>query len=491
MRLSELLRDVQPLAVHGATDIEVGAVTCDSRAVRPGDVFVAIRGGQEEDRHRYVPAAVAAGAGAIVVEDETEAGAAVRVRVASCRQALAALAARFYGHPGRQLELVGVTGTKGKTTTALLIRQVYEAAGRPCGYLGTLGCITSAEQVKQANTTPEASELQRLLRWLADSGQRAAVLEVSSHGLVLERVAGLQFRVAVFTNLGRDHLDFHGTTEAYFAAKARLFEQLTSDAAAVVNLDDPMAAALLGRTRAAVTTFGCQAPAHVRVASAQSSAQGTHLVLSTPSGTLAVATPLVGSFNVSNTLAAVAVGLAAGLPPAAVARGAGALSHVPGRFERVCAGQPFEVIVDYAHNPDSLQNVLTTARGLTTGRLICVFGCGGNRDRGKRPQMGRIAAELADVVVLTSDNPRHEEPRAIIDEIAAGVPAATTVAICPDRREAIASALAGAAAGDLVLIAGKGHETVQLLGDRAIPFDDRDVVRQILAGTSAAGPGGC
>ena len=491
MRLSELLRDVQPLAVHGATDVEVGAVTCDSRSVRPGDVFVAIRGGQEEDRHRYVPAAVAAGAGVIVLEDEAEVGPAVRVTVANCRQALAALAARIHGYPGRQLELVGVTGTKGKTTTALLIQQVYEAAARPCGYLGTLGCITATEQVKQANTTPEASELQRLLRWLADRGQRAAVLEVSSHGLVLERVAGLEFRVAVFTNLGRDHLDFHGTAEAYFAAKARLFEALPSAAAAVINLDDPMAPALLGRTRAAVTTFGNRTEANVRAVAVRSSAEGTHLVLSTPSGALEVSTPLVGSFNVSNTLAAVAVGIAAGLPPAAVARGAGALSHVPGRFERVCAGQPFEVIVDYAHNPDSLQNVLTTARGLTSGRLICVFGCGGNRDRGKRPQMGRIAAELADVVVLTSDNPRHEEPRAIIDEIAAGVPAATSAAICEDRREAIALALAGAAAGDLVLIAGKGHETVQLMGDRVIPFDDRDVVRQILAVAPATGLGGC
>ncbi|MFA6110649.1 MAG: UDP-N-acetylmuramoyl-L-alanyl-D-glutamate--2,6-diaminopimelate ligase [Candidatus Latescibacterota bacterium] len=490
MVLAELLRDLPVTAVTGSLEVEIGRIVCDSRVVESGDLFVAIRGGQEQDRHRFVPEAVARGARAVVVEEEVDTGAAVRVQVANCRRTLAELAARFHSHPAHRLELVGITGTKGKTTTALLVRQVFEAAGRPCGYLGTLGCVVGDELEKQANTTPEAPELHRLLRAMVAGGKRAAALEVSSHGLVLDRVAGLEFRVGLFTNLSRDHLDFHGTVEEYLAAKARLFEGLGSGAAAVINRDDQVAEALIARSRAPVMTYGHDPRAEVRIEGASRSAAGTCIELRTPAGPLSVTTPLIGGFNVYNATAAVAVGLAVGLNPEAIGRGIAAMGYVPGRFERISAGQEFEVIVDYAHTPDSLRNVLQTARDLTSGRLICVFGCGGNRDRGKRPQMGRLAAELADLVVLTSDNPRFEEPEAIIAEIAAGLPEGTAARVLPDRLEAIRFGLETATPGDLVLIAGKGHETVQILGDRTVPFDDREVARRLLAGASAASGGG-
>ena len=379
--------------------------------------------------------------------------------------------------------MVGITGTNGKTTTAFLVRQVLEAAGEGCGYVGTLGGLVRDDLEKISNTTPEAPELYRLLRDMVAAGKRAAVLEVSSHGLALERVAGIRFKAAIFTNLTRDHLDFHRTEQCYFAAKARLFEELdrTWGGKALINIDDPVAPILLERVDVPVLTFGCRPEAQVRLLEANPTDEGTLLHLQTPLGEIEVSSRLTGWFNNFNVLAAVACGLALEIEPEAICRGIAALDNVPGRFERIVAGQPFEVIVDYAHTPSALENVLAAARPLARGRLICVFGCGGDRDSGKRPLMGRIAGELADRSIVTSDNPRTESPEKIIDEIVAGIGKGGEVRILSDRREAIQEALSAAVSGDVVVIAGKGHETGQILSDRVVDFDDRRVARQVLA----------
>jgi len=458
----------------------ISGIECDSRRLGPGGLFVAIRGGEEKDRHQFVADAVARGAAAVVVEEQVEAGPAAQVRVPSCRRALAVLAAHYYGNPGEQLRLVGITGTKGKTTTAFLVRQILEAAGWPCGYLGTLGCLVHDQVENSVNTTPEAADLHRLLRAMAEAGKRAAALEVTSHALALERVAGLRFDAGIFTNLSRDHLDFHQTWGKYLEAKASLFAQLKEGGVAVVNLDDPVAPQVLARIPGPAWTFGRAPQSRVALRRVEPSERGMRLELDTPLGVLMVDTPLTGDFNCHNVMAAVACGLALELAPEAVAQGVAALGSVPGRFERVVGGQSFEVIVDYAHSPASLEAVLHTARGLTRQRLICVFGCGGDRDRGKRPQMGRIAGELADLVYVTSDNPRTESPEAIIAQIAAGVEQPGKLQVRPDRRQAIGEALGAAGDGDVVVIAGKGHEPVQILADRTVPFDDRQVARQVL-----------
>ena len=491
MKLRYLLENLPVIQISGSVDLQIEKIECDSRRVEEGDLFVAIRGGQEEDRHQFVGDALGRGARGIVVEDEIETRGATRVLVEDCRQTLAKLAARYYGYPSRDLQLVGITGTNGKTTTAFLMRQVLEEAGQPCGYLGTLGGVVGSELEKLDNTTPEAVDLHRLLRAMVAAGKRAAVLEVSSHGLALERVGGVRFRVAIFTNLTRDHLDFHRTEENYFNAKAKLFTGLeeANGGRAVVNIDDPIAAKLLRRVSVPVVTYGRQSSAQVRFLGMEPEEGGMRLKVQTPAGELRIDAQLSGMFNCYNILAAMAAGVALEIDPESIARGIEAVDHVPGRFEQVRSGQGFQVIVDYAHTPDGLETVLQTARELTQDRLICLFGCGGDRDRGKRPLMGRIAAELADLVYLTSDNPRSEEPEQIIDEIAAGVGVGCETRIFADRRQAIEEALAGASPGDVVVIAGKGHEPEQILGDRVIPFDDRQVARQVLEGL-AVGPVG-
>lgn len=484
MFLRQLIEELPTHRVSGPIDMPIGKLEYDSRCVEPGDVFVAIRGGQEQDRHRFIPHALERGARAIVVEEGGDFPGATQIVVANCRQALAELAARYYHYPSRNLRLVGITGTNGKTTTALLLRQVLEAAGEGCGYLGTLGSIVGNGLEPLANTTPEAPELHRQLRGMVDAGKRGAVLEVSSHGLALERVSGLQFSAAVFTNFTRDHLDFHQTEENYFAAKARLFEELDDSAGGigVVNADDPVAEELIGRTGVPVTTYGWGDGAAIRLLAMEPNNSGMRLRVQTPSGQLDVDTPLTGRFNSYNVIAALATGLGLGLDVDSVRRGIAAVERIPGRFEQVVAGQDFQVIVDYAHTPDGLETVLEAARELTRGRLICVFGCGGDRDRGKRPQMGRIGAERADLVFLTSDNPRSEDPEEILAEIASGMEPGADARILENRGQAIKEALATARQGDVVVIAGKGHEPVQILAEGTIPFDDREVARQVLEG---------
>jgi UDP-N-acetylmuramyl-tripeptide synthetase len=486
MRLAELIKVVPGavLEVGETENPEVSSIECDSRRVTDGSVFVAIRGGQERDRHQFVADAVARGAAAVVVEEnDVPSGGAARIRVRNCRLALAELGAWVNGYPAAHLCTVGVTGTNGKTTTALLVRRILEAARISCGYVGTLGAQVGDDMEDLANTTPEASELHDLLRRMVDGGRDAVVLEVSSHALALERVAGIEFDAVIFTNLTRDHLDFHGSEAAYWEAKARVFERLhcCGTARAVVNLDDPVSSLLLERAAGRSITFGRHMEADVRLLEAIDTDSGTDIRLHTGSGDFEVSTRLTGEFNCSNVMAAVACAFGLGIGRKAVCLGLASLDNVPGRLEAVDEGQGFHVLVDYAHTPAGLETVLLAARKVTRERLICLFGCGGDRDVGKRPLMGRIASKLADVVMLTSDNPRSESPKNIIADITAGMKCRDALSHV-DRREAIFRVIELARAGDTVVIAGKGDESHQVFADRAVRFDDREVAREALHG---------
>ncbi len=484
-----------PAAVRGLTD--------DSRRVAEGGCFVAVRG-LRVDGHRFIPQAVERGARAIVAEppDPLPDRAVGRILVPDTRWALPRLAAAYFGHPSRRLTVVGITGTNGKTTTSYLVEALLRARGLETGVIGTIQYVVRGAGRPAGQTTPEALELQGLLAEMVDAGVGGVAIEVSSHALDLRRVDAIAFDVAVFTNLTQDHLDYHGTMARYAEAKGRLFFELLAESgkprpAAVLNADDPVGAEWARRLPAErgvrVLTFGLGGPGGaaalaVRPRRHASGADGIRLEAETPAGPVTVASPLIGEHNVMNLLGAVAAGVALGLAPDAIGRALGVVATVPGRFERVDAGQDFLVVVDYAHTPDALRRVLETARRITAGRLGVVFGAGGDRDRGKRPIMGRIAAELADRVWLTSDNPRSEDPAAIIREISVGVVPAPPGGYTsdPDRRAAIHDALGWARAGDTLVIAGKGHETYQIVGDQVLPFDDRFVAREILGGMRAA-----
>ncbi|MCE2438607.1 MAG: UDP-N-acetylmuramoyl-L-alanyl-D-glutamate--2,6-diaminopimelate ligase [Candidatus Latescibacteria bacterium] len=457
----------------------VTGLATDSRRVEPGDLFVAIRGGQLEDRHRFVPQAIAAGAVAVVVEEPVQADVAV-VRVPSTRKALGVFAEHYYESPSRKLRMVGVTGTNGKTTTAMLIQASLAAAVGDCGLLGTVEYRLGGRRMPSVIGTPEAHDLQRLLREMTDSGCTAAVMEVTSHGLALDRVQGIAFDAAVFTNFSRDHLDFHGSLESYLAAKKLLFDNLIPNALAVVNADDEATDRLLSNCSARAVSYGRSPSADVRIAKAETDGRGTRMDLETPWGSLQLTLALQGRFHQMNAAAAIAAGLAMDVDAETIAVAIRDV-QVPGRFESIQEGQNFSVIVDYAHTPDALGNVLRAAREFTEGRLICVFGCGGDRDRGKRPQMGRISARMSDLTVVTSDNPRTEDPDSILRDVVAGVGGADHL-VEVDRRKAISLAIENAAGGDLVVIAGKGHEDYQDVGGQKIHFDDRQVARDVLSG---------
>ena len=489
MTLGELLRRVPEARLQGDPSLPVTDVTYDSRRVSPGSLFVAIRGAVT-DGNRFVDAARKKGAAAIVSEQAPE-GAGPWVQVTDAREALALFSAAVLRDPAQSLRLIGVTGTNGKTTTTYLIDAALRAAGHTVGLLGTVHYRVGGRLVEASRTTPESSDLQALFRQMVDEGCTDAVMEVSSHSLELKRVHGCAFQVAVFTNLTRDHLDFHGDMESYFAAKRRLFDTyLREDGHAVINADDDRAPALTAAARGKVWTYSLEAKADVSASGIALSLKGTRFRTRTPRGEFDVETPLIGRFNVENFLAGLTAALALDIDPAVALRGLLTMTGVPGRLERVNAGQDFAVIVDYAHTDDALKNLLETVRELKPRRLITVFGCGGDRDRTKRPLMGAVASRLSDVVVVTSDNPRSEPPEAILDEIQRGMPNGTRrgerYAIV-DRREAIGRALEMAGPGDAVVIAGKGHETYQVLRDRTVPFDDRQVARELIAGLSLRG----
>ncbi len=457
---------IPPGALTGDPSTPVTAIVHDTRQLRAGALYCCLVG-ERVDGHDLAPAAVAAGAASLLVQRRLDLPVA-QLAVADTRAAMAPVAAAFWDEPSRALAVVGVTGTSGKTTTTHLLAAIFTAHGWPCGVIGTLS---------GAFTTPESPELQARLAAFRGEGRRAVAMEVSSHALVQHRVDATRFGVAVFTNLSQDHLDFHGTMERYFAAKARLFLPDLA-AQAVVNLDDAYGRRLA--EAAAVPTRG-YSRADVRDVELTPLAS----TFTWPAVEARVRLGLGGGFNVANALAAGTAALAAGVPAEAVVAGLEAAGPVPGRFEPVDAGQPFTVVVDYSHKPGGLAAVLATARQLTKGAVLVVFGAGGDRDRAKRPLMGAAAADGADVVVVTSDNPRHEDPSAIIDAVLSGIPrpgagGGPTVFVEPDRRAAIALALGRAHAGDVVVIAGKGHETTQTIRGRRLPFDDRVVARELL-----------
>jgi UDP-N-acetylmuramoyl-L-alanyl-D-glutamate--2,6-diaminopimelate ligase len=461
--------DLRELFGSGAPSVEVSALAYDNRAVRPGTVFFCVRG-LTRDGHEFAPDAVARGAAALVVDHPLGLGV-PEVLVDDVRAAMAPAAARLAGDPTARLAVVGITGTNGKTTSAFIVRALLEAAGRRTGLLGTVSSVIGGVEAPTERTTPEAIDLQRTFAQMLESGDECCAMEVSSHALELHRADAIHWAVAVFTNLTQDHLDFHPDMEAYFRAKRRLFE--AGPKAAVINVDDPYGRRLAGEFDA--VTIAIDSAADLRATDVRFGIDGSRFTVDG----MDLRSPLPGRFNVLNVLGAVAVARALGIDDATIARAVPQAGRVPGRFEPVQEGQPFAVIVDYAHTPDSLENVLRAARQLTAGRVICVFGCGGDRDRGKRPQMGRIAGELADVAIVTSDNPRSEDPEAIIAEIVAGMAGSPITAV--DRRAAIERAVGLAEAADVLVIAGKGHEQGQeLAGGRKVPFDDVTVAREAL-----------
>ena len=474
--LRDLLTALPDAQVEGDADVPVSGIAYRSQDVQPGWLFFCVPGGHV-DGHEFAARAVAAGARSVVVERAVDVPPYVtRVHVPSVRRSMGPVAAAFHEWPARELEMVGVTGTNGKTTTTFLLEEIFRAAGWTPGVIGTTGIRMDGSPVGYDRTTPEAPDLQRLLAEMRELGVRGVAMEVSSHGLEQHRAGGIRFACAVFTNLSQDHLDYHGSLEEYFRAKAMLFTPEMSERAAI-NHDSPEGRSL--RDRIPTLTYGTGPGADLRAEDVRLGPQG----LSFTAGGLLVRSRLRGEFNVHNCLAAMAAARQVGIPDRAIEAGIGSLAGVPGRMEPVDAGQSFQVLVDYAHTPDSLDNVLRAARPLAGGhRVIAVFGCGGDRDRGKRPLMGEAATSLADLTVVTSDNPRSEAPEAVVEEIEPGAKrGGGRYVVEVDRRAAIRLALREAEPGDVVVIAGKGHETGQEFADRTIPFDDRKVARAALA----------
>jgi UDP-N-acetylmuramoyl-L-alanyl-D-glutamate--2,6-diaminopimelate ligase len=491
VRLDELVVAAGGARIAGDAATDVAELAYDSRRVRPGTLFFCVPG-EKVDGHGFAARAVEARAAALVVERELELDVA-QVVVPDARAAMASMAARFFGDPTAELRVAGITGTNGKTTTAFLLQEILESAGVRCGLLGTVKQVVGGVEEEVERTTPEAIDLQGTFRRMVDGGDRACAMEVSSHALALHRADAIHFDVALFTNLTQDHLDFHADMEDYFHSKRLLFEM--GPGVAIVNVDDAY-----GRRLA--EEFECVTLSATGVAADLAASDvglgpsgGEFTVIPRPTGLKRldngrlrpvsrewrVKTRLPGDFNVANALGAFAAALALGVEPEAAAAGLAQAAPPPGRFEPIDEGQPFSVIVDYAHTPDSLENVLRAARGLGEGRVISVFGAGGDRDRGKRPRMGRAGAELSDLAIVTSDNPRSEDPEAIVAEILAGIDDRGGVEVEVDRRAAIALALSRAEPGDTVVIAGKGHEQGQEFEDgRKLPFDDRQVAREEL-----------
>ncbi|MCX7970417.1 MAG: UDP-N-acetylmuramoyl-L-alanyl-D-glutamate--2,6-diaminopimelate ligase [Negativicutes bacterium] len=484
--LRELLRLLPQAAVTGDPGVEITGIEQDSRKIRPGGLFICLPG-HNVDGKQFAQAAVANGAVAVLADSPLELAATV-ITVNDVRAAMSAIVPAFYDYPGKKLKLLGVTGTNGKTTTTYLLQSILQRAGRRCGVIGTIQAVCGDEILPLRNTTPDVPELQQLLYYMQQKGMEYVAMEVSSHALAIGRVAGCDFPVGIFTNLTQDHLDFHKTLTEYRSAKARLFAGLTAAAGlsptAVFNVDDPSSGKFSVPAGCRRLTYGVQREADFKADDFVLRRDGMTFTVETPWGREKISTAITGKFNIYNILAAAATAYGLGIGWSVVAKAVAEFTGVAGRFELVRAGQKFPVIVDYAHTPDGLQNVLHTARELGRGKLIVVFGCGGDRDRGKRPQMGEIAARIADVVVITSDNPRTEDPLAIIADVLSGADSVEgrrfEKIIEPDRRTAIKKAVQIAAADDVVVIAGKGHETYQILADRTIDFDDRLVAQQVI-----------
>ncbi len=488
MKLGDVLEGVAVLARGAGGDEEILGVAYNSKAVRPGFLFAALKG-ENRNGMDFVAEAEANGAAAILSSwPKPPSSRAAWVQVADAREAFALASANFFGRPSDRLKVVGITGTKGKTTITYVLEEILKAAGGAPGVIGTIEYRGPGLRAQAGRTTPEASDLQAMLREMLDAGATHCLMEVSSHALEQKRVWGVSFDVAVFTNLSGEHLDYHRSMESYFEAKRKLFYLNHKRSAAVVNMDDPWGQKLIAELPMKTITFGFEPAAIVRALRSNQTEDGMDLQIAHPGNVLAVRSRLVGKHNVSNILAAVGAALALNVAPQDIARGIAALRGVPGRFEKVENGRGIQVIVDYAHTDNALEHLLATAREFKPRRVVLVFGAGGNRDKDKRERMGRVAARLADWTIITSDNPRNEDPLEIIAAIEKGFAkeGARSYEVVPDRREAIVRALALANKGDYVLIAGKGHEDYQIFRDRTIHFSDVEVIKEILAGMGAA-----
>ncbi len=486
-KLQELLKLIPQARVTGNQDQVIEDMAYDSRKVKQGSLFVCLHGAHV-DGHQYIAQAKQSGAVAVLVDQEIVVPADIAViHVADTRLAMQILAPFFYDYPARKLRLIGVTGTNGKTTTTYLIAGILKAAGYKVGVSGTIQTLVGDRVLPVKNTTPDVIDLQQILVQMVEAGMDSVVMEVSSHSLAMQRVAGCEFDGAVFTNLTQDHLDYHKTLENYRDAKALLFQSLGMNITkgnkwAVVNVDDGAGQTMLDCASGEVYTYSLQGKGNLQADHIKVAARSSQFTVHSPQGDMTLSLNITGLFNVYNSLAAIGAALAEKIEPDKIKIALEQFTTVPGRFEIVDAGQNFTVIVDYAHTPDGLENILKTAKQIAAGRIITVFGCGGDRDRTKRPIMGKLAAAYSDVVIATSDNPRSEDPLAILKEVEAGILTVLTpqkhYEMIPDRRQAIAAALATAQANDIVMIAGKGHETYQILKDKTIDFDDRQVVRE-------------
>jgi UDP-N-acetylmuramoyl-L-alanyl-D-glutamate--2,6-diaminopimelate ligase len=505
MTIAELIMALDVVSQEGDLNVEVGNITDDSRQVKTGSFFVAVKGAQV-DGHDFIGQACEQGAVGIMVEaphgrtllPSFKPSAPAMVEVKNTRTALGQAASYFWNEPSRSLTMIGVTGTNGKTTVTHLAKGLLEASSRTVGLLGTIGYFVGAEHFAASHTTPGSVTLQSLLSKMLNAGADSAILEVSSHALAMDRVAGCEFDIVVFTNLTQDHLDFHRDMDDYFHAKLRLFQEYVamknkpSPKRAIVNIDDEWGKQILQQCEVPAWSYSTRGSADLCATDLSLSIDGTTFTAMTPIGSMTIHSPLVGEHNVANLLAAIGIAVECGLSPEIIQRGISAFRAVPGRFEIISEGQDFAVVVDYAHTDDALARLLAAAQVLKKGRIITVFGCGGDRDRGKRPKMGQVAAQNSDLVFVTSDNPRTEDPSAIIHDIEQGILALsesqrTSYRMMVDRREAIHAAIQEANSQDMVLIAGKGHEDYQVIGTERLHFDDREVARDALLCRSKAG----
>ncbi len=480
MKLLDIISGFDKIETFGDLPTDIVSIEYDSRKVKKGSLFIAIHG-LKFDGNSFVHEAVQKGAIAVLT-DKPELKANIPIiLVPDARKAMAVIADRFYFSPQNSLVMTAVTGTNGKTTTSYMIKSIFDTGGVGCGLIGTIEHIVGEETIVSVNTTPESPEIHYFLSRMVEAKQSACVMEVSSHALALSRVHGIQFRAVAFTNISRDHLDFHGDFKNYLDAKSLLFNDLSGDSTAVVNFDDSHAEHIIKVSRGGkVLTFGFNKVCDIHPVSFKLKTRGSEVVLSTPIGEIEFTLQISGKFNIYNAMAATGIGLVCGFPTDTIAQGLESLKSVRGRYELVDEGQDFTVIIDYAHSPDALERILSSARDITKGRLISVFGCGGDRDKGKRPQMGEISTRLADYTIITSDNPRTENPDDIITDILKGVSESAKFKKISDREEGIKEAVNNACPDDTIVIAGKGHENYQIIGEKKYHFDDAETVRRFI-----------
>jgi len=486
MILSELISGLDYQKLEGASEKKIKGIAYDSRRIKSGFLFVAIKG-QKSDGNLFVNQAIKEGAIAVISESHpTNRRQEVSwIVVEDSRRALALVAQNFYHYPSKELKLIGITGTNGKTTVSYLLQSILLTAGMKCGRLGTISYHLGDKEIDAKLTTPEALDIQQYLRQMSDVGCNSCIMEVSSHSLALNRVEGCEFDMAIFTNLAREHLDFHKNMEGYFSTKKKLFYMINNnpDGIAVINLDDPKGKELIELSRVRNISFAMEAKADIKTSKFHLSSAGNQLEMQTPIGRLIVKSALIGKPNISNMMAATAAAIGLDIDAECIKEGIENLKLIPGRFEKIDMGQDFAVIDDFAHSGEALKRLLESIRQISQGRIITVFGCGGDRDKGKRPLMGYHAVKLSDIAIVTSDNPRSEDPLKIIQEIEEGILHANSrgeYMIIPDRREAMRKAIEIAQAGDTVVIAGKGHENYQLIGDKVLPWSDKEIAEQLI-----------